>query len=412
MYKNIFKKRLLPALLCVFMGFSFINSYAWGFFGVKKSEPRGCFGTVFNTLRKYPKTSVFLGGLGAWFATSWFKDLFDSNFGVKLPIVGGSEYNIALYYLDLLHPFDSRKHGKVESHLKKEFGLSKCNFVKPHMVTDQELRSVHTRRYLNSLTSSAIIQGIVGVPGVRLVPNWLLQRYLLNPMKLATGGTIEAAKLALKHGWAINLGGGYHHAKSDSGGGFCVYADIPIAVNQLWKENPDLRVMVVDLDAHQGNGHEMVFKDDARVSIFDMYNKDVYPCDEKAKKYIEFPVEVPIYVDGDAYIKILRKEIEDALNILEKDDRKPDLIIFNAGTDPLEGDRVGAMCVSARKMIERDEIMFQQARARKISILYLFSGGYTSESANVIGRSLTNILENYVGLQKNQLIKHVPKLFT
>ncbi len=105
-------------------------------------------------------------------------------------------------------------------------------------------------------------------------------------MRYATGGTIKGAELALDHGFAINLSGVYHHEKSEQGGGFCFYADIPLAIHKLRKRKPNLSVMIVDLDAHQGNGHESICADDPNVYIFDVYNKDVYLRDESAKKHI------------------------------------------------------------------------------------------------------------------------------
>jgi len=418
MLKNRIKNRVLPVLICVCMGFSVANSYAWG-----KNPKIGRIGKIASVIKKYPVflAAAGIASLGLFAGAALFGGLFKSSGStgvkgsgsevVKLPIVGGSEYNISLYGLERLHSFDSRKYGNVENYLKNQFGIHKNNLVKPRMVTNEELLSVHTQRYLNSLKNSATIAGIVGISCLRFVPNWFLQRYLLRPMKLATGGTVQAAQLALRYGWAINLGGGYHHAKGDSGGGFCVYADICIAVEKLWKKDPSLRIMVVDLDAHQGNGHEAIFASDSRVSIFDMYNADMYPWDEVAKEHIRFDVPLRSNIGGDDYIDRLKKEINSALDTLEEKDEEPNLIIYNAGTDPLSGDHIGRMNVSAEKMIERDEIVFKHAQERRIPIVYLFSGGYTKESANVIGRSLENILENYVDLAKNQNLEAVPRLF-
>jgi len=332
---------------------------------------------------------------------------------ITLPIVGGKEYDISFCCLEWLHPFDSKKYGKVKDYLIAEVGIDKDSFVKPRMVTEDELRLVHTQRYLASLKSSWTIYRITEIFLLFLVPNFILRKVILDPMKLATGGTIQAAKLALKHGWAINLGGGYHHAKSDviEDGGYCVYADIPIAAHVLWKTNPDLKIMVIDLDAHQGNGHESVFKKDKRVAIFDVYNEDIDPWDEEAKKYITFNVPVKSGITGKKYMEKLKKELNGALDQLEKQNKKPDLIIFNAGTDPLDSDSLGLMKVSDEKMVERDEFVFEQAKNRNIPILYLFSGGYSKKSTLVVCRSLENILGKFLEIKKGAKIEKVPALF-
>ncbi|MFC1842982.1 histone deacetylase [Candidatus Dependentiae bacterium] len=369
------KRRLISLALCLSIAFSASMTQPWfGFF--KKKKPQS-----------------------------------GSNRVEKLPIVGGREYDIKFFGLERLHPFDSAKYGKVERFLVNKLGISKNRFVKPRMVTDQELLTVHTQRYLDLLKKSSTVKEVTEVPGINWVPNFLLRRYILNPMKLATGGTIQAVQLALQHGWSINLGGGYHHAKTNEGGGFCFYADIPIAVKKLWLTNPNLRVMVIDLDAHQGNGHEQVFGNDHRVKIFDMYNRDAYPRDERAKRHITFDVPVDRGINGDRYIQILRQRLDSALNQLEQQKQKPDLIIFNAGTDPLDGDRLGGMRVSEEKMIERDDIVFEQAKRRRIPITYLFSGGYTSQSSRLIGRSLENVLRKHLRVRSGRRVNNVPKLF-
>ena len=321
--------------------------------------------------------------------------------GVVLPIVGGSEYDISLFGVERFHAFDAKKYGKVQKYLMKHVGLCKSDFTKPRIVTRQELLSVHTPVYLESLCSSGVIANIVELNLVRWVPNVVLRWRLLGPMKLATGGTIQAAKLALKYGWAINLGGGYHHAKHDQGDGFCVYADICIAIEQLWKDNPDLRVMIVDLDAHQGSGYQNYFAHNKKITTFDIYNDDRCPLRwEKERKYIRFNFPVNDGIGGEVYLQLLTIELPKALDILEKEDGKPDLIIFNAGTDSLEGDPLGFMDISAKSMIERDEFVFDQAKLRKIPIVYLFAGGYALQSADVIGRSLANILNKFMGIKK------------
>ncbi len=227
-----------------------------------------------------------------------------------------------------------------------------------------------------------------------IVPNPILQKNVLVPKKYATGGTILGCELALEHGWAINLSGGYHHAKADSGGGFCFFADVPIAVKKLWEKRPDLPVMIIDLDAHQGNGNAAIFKDDKRVSIFDVFNGHIYPGDYEAAQYVEYNHPVKMYIGDGEYLGLLKMELPAAI-----DESAPKLVIYNAGTDVLKGDMLGGMSITADGIIARDELVFKCALERKIPILMLLSGGYTRKSAKIIGRSIENILINVLGIR-------------
>jgi histone deacetylase 11 len=128
--------------------------------------------------------------------------------------------------------------------------------------------------YLILLNYSIYISKCVELP-ICLMPSEILRYRLLNPMLKATQGSIEGACMALEHGWAINLSGGYHHATKSSGGGFCIYPDITLTIHHLKKRhfNRVNKIMIIDLDAHQGNGHERDFLNDENVFILDCYNK-------------------------------------------------------------------------------------------------------------------------------------------
>jgi len=309
----------------------------------------------------------------------------------KLPIIFSKRYDITLMGLQKLHPFDSEKYGKVYRHLLDNLGGG--IFHIPERVSDADLLAVHTERYLTSLHQSRNVAAIAEMGLLSLAPNFLLQSRLLNPMRYATGGTILGGELALEHGWAINLSGGYHHAKRDSGGGFCYFADIPIAAHRLWEQNPDLSIMVIDLDAHQGNGHEAIFKDDSRVHILDVYNEEIYPNDIEAKQYIDFHYPLRSHIKDADYLSLIETEIAKALA-----QAKPELIIYNAGTDIFIEDPLGQMNISKAGVIKRDEIVFRLAFERNIPIVMVLSGGYTRNSTALIGESVVNILTNLVSV--------------
>jgi len=308
----------------------------------------------------------------------------------KIPIIYSDNYNITLFGIQKLHSFDSEKYGKIAKYLMDNLKISKEQFYSPKKITDNELLKVHTQRYLNSLKNSATIANIGEIGLLKIIPNFILQQRLLEPMRYGTGGTILGAKLALEKGWAINLSGGYHHTKSDTSGGFGFYADVPLAINIIWENNPNLRVLIIDLDAHQGNGNESILKDDPRIFILDMYNEDNYPRDNEVKKYIDFNIPIK-NIDTQNYISIINKEIPIAIK-----ESSPDLIIYNAGTDIYTKDPIGKINVSREGIIQRDEIVFRNAISNNIPILMVLSGGYSSESANIIGESIKNIISNVV----------------
>ncbi|RKY47379.1 MAG: histone deacetylase [Candidatus Neomarinimicrobiota bacterium] len=304
----------------------------------------------------------------------------------KVPIIYSPKYNIILFGIQKLHPFDTEKYKKVYKCLRHNVGIKKDQFYTPEKVSDEDLKLVHTDRYLKSLNNSKVIAQIAEVPILKFIPNILLRKRLLIPMKYGTGGTILGTELALKYGWAINLSGGYHHAKSNSGGGFSFYADIPIAIYKLWQKDPTLKVMIIDLDAHQGNGYESVLKNDDRIVIVDVYNCQIYPRDYEAKQYITYDFPIVSYTKDDEYLSII-DSIRKIISI-----EKPNLIIYNAGTDIDENDPLGRLKISEEGTIKRDEIVFESAKENNVPILMLLSGGYSKQSAIIISKSIENIL--------------------
>lgn len=140
------------------------------------------------------------------------------------------------------------------------------------------------------------------------------------------------------------------------------------------------------MDAHQGNGHERDLANDPDKFILDMYNKEIYPHDTPAKRAIDLAVEVRSGIDDAEYMQRLQAALRDALSRF-----RPDLIIYNAGTDCLDGDPLGCMCVSEQGVIDRDEAVFAMALQQSIPIVMLLSGGYQKSNAEVIAKSIRNL---------------------
>lgn len=179
---------------------------------------------------------------------------------------------------------------------------------------------------------------------------------VLEPMQLATQGSVDAMCLALKHKWAINLAGGYHHASCDRGGGFCIYPDITFIVNYARKWHGIKRILIIDLDAHQGNGHERDMMKDKDVHIIDGYNPYIYPGDYYAEQGIKTKIEFTHLDDDVSYINKLKTHIPPVYQEFQ-----PELVIYNAGTDCMVHDPLGQLRVSPSGIIARDELMFEYA---------------------------------------------------
>ncbi|XP_071810097.1 histone deacetylase 11-like isoform X1 [Asterias amurensis] len=314
------------------------------------------------------------------------------------PIVYSPDYNIGFLGLEKLHPFDSGKWGKVFNHLKEAGMINDETIVRPLEATEDDLLVAHTKKYLDSLREniavaipewSVTVASITEIPPVALLPNVVVQKKVLKPLRIQAGGTILAGKLAVERGWAINIGGGFHHCSSERGGGFCAYADITLAIKFLLELGLATKVMIVDLDAHQGNGHERDFMNmQETVYILDMFNRNIYPHDGFAKRGIRKKVELDLYTENGPFLRAVEKHLKQAL-----EEFLPDLIVYNAGTDILEGDPLGALSITPEGIEQRDQLVFEIARKRSkpIPILMVTSGGYQRNNARIIADSILNL---------------------
>ncbi|GIY16752.1 hypothetical protein CDAR_558031 [Caerostris darwini] len=304
----------------------------------------------------------------------------------QIPIIYSPNYNIRFLGLQKLHPFDSEKWDKVFNLLIGAGIITKNTSVEPVEAKDEVLQVVHPESYLNKLKWSAYVARVTEVPFLFALPNALVQQRVLRPFRYQTGGTILAGKLAMERGWAINIGGGFHHCSKDDGGGFCAYADITLCIRYLFNNYPSVeKVLIVDLDAHQGNGHERDFLLENRVYIVDAYNREIYPQDEYAKGAIKKKVELDDSVEDAEYL-VRSISVNEAI-----EEFGPQFMFYNAGTDILKGDPLGGLQITAQAIIDRDELIFKAARRNKIPIVFVTSGGYQKCTAKIIADSIVNL---------------------
>jgi histone deacetylase 11 len=217
-------------------------------------------------------------------------------------------------------------------------------------------------------------------------------------MRWAVGGSLVAAREALACGVAVNLSGGYHHAKPDSGEGFCVFNDIAYLIHGMRREGrlaAEDRVAYIDLDAHQGNGVCHHFRTDRHVFVYDAFNPHIYPSyDQEARVRIDCAVPLPANCTGTEYLRLLDRSLPGFLDSIGQNARIG-LAVYNAGTDVFEGDALGGLRVSASDVVARDLYVFEQLRARGIPVVMLLSGGYSRDSYRLVANTVVELLRRY-----------------
>jgi histone deacetylase 11 len=328
---------------------------------------------------------------------------------IRYPIVYHENYNIgcsgfAGTILRKIHPFDGTKYRRIAENIAQELHMDPATqWYQPQTpVTTQEKLLVHTPEYLASLSKSSTISEAIDCGQLLAwLPNSMLQKLILRPMEWATSGTILAVHLALEHGWAINLGGGYHHAAPSKGEGGCIFSDVSIALQVLWQKQPNIKVLIIDLDAHQGNGFENAVSNDPRVLYFDVFNPHAGLADSEiiatSRNIIAEPLDggrLSSTLWGITFPDVLvehcvNRNVTDA----EYFGRQPDLIVYNAGSDINSNDPWGCMNVSEQGIIDRDSYIFAQAASHKIPICMVLSGSYFPRSAEVISQSIVQVVK-------------------
>lgn len=317
-------------------------------------------------------------------------------------VVYSPHYDMGLFGFERLHPFDVRKFGKAFAVLRERFGPRLDEWCIPvdRPVTYEELKLVHSREYLASLRDSKSLAQIFEVPAAAMLPAMLIDRGILTPMRWACRGSVLAARAAIEHGVAVNLGGGFHHASRERGEGFCVYSDFALIQHQFrtGDQSPFDVITYIDTDAHQGNGVcHVVPQKDHRHRLFDVFNGEIYPQqDVAARERIDHAIPLPCFTSGGDYLRRLKDELPEFLDApLPKSLNIEGIAIYNAGTDVLDGDEVGLLSLSPDDVVERDLFVIGELRRRNIPVVMLLSGGYSPQSYRVIAESVTTILERW-----------------
>lgn len=315
---------------------------------------------------------------------------------IEPKVVFSPQYDLHFFGLERVHPFDGRKFGRAWRELALSFPeLRRWTLAPEAPVSEADLLAVHTAAYVRKdLQSPTYVAGALEIPLLRLIGSRLLDTRVLTPMRWATMGTCLAAEYALTGSIAINLGGGFHHASQDRGEGFCIFADIAVAVARLrrmGKLTPEDKLLIVDVDAHQGNGNERVFYDNPSVSILDMYNKDIYPGDRWARRRIDYDIPVPSGIRDEEYLRALDSNLSRALSELGS----ISLAFVIAGTDVYEGDQLGRLQLSADGVLARDKLVFHRLVEANVPWVMLLGGGYSKESYHLVAQSVGYALRTW-----------------
>ena len=260
------------------------------------------------------------------------------------------------------------KYGKLRDLVSQLDGVQLENAP---AITDTQILYAHDPSYLIKVLHGALStkeQQEIGFP-------WSPQ--MVERSRRSAGATLAAAQFALVEGVAANLAGGTHHAYRDKGSGFCVFNDSAIAARALQKEiNPNLKVAILDLDVHQGNGTASILRNDTSIFTVSIHGENNFPF---SKEVSDLDIGLPDETGDEPYLYALHQGLE----VLDKR-FKPDLIIYLAGADPHEGDRLGKLSLSKEGMRQRDACVFQYGLDHQIPIAFSMAGGYGKEIQSTV----------------------------
>src|SRR5450432_1938062 len=260
------------------------------------------------------------------------------------------------------HVFPSKKFKWLHDRLINTGFAEASDFTAPEPAADDDVLLVHSREWVAKLRSGTLsYQDILQLE----IP---YSRQMVEAFWLAAGGTILAARLALKAGVGFNIGGGFHHAFPEHGEGFCAINDIAIAVRRLQHDGAIKRAMVVDCDVHHGNGTAAIFSGDTSVFTLSIHQYNNYPS---VKPLSSLDIHLADGIGDAEYIHRLSNGYRAALTMFQ-----PDLVLYAAGADPFFEDQLGGLSLTFDGLRERDRLVIWTALSHKIPVAIVLAGGY------------------------------------
>ena len=275
---------------------------------------------------------------------------------MELPVVNHKDY---VAKIDDDHKFPIKKFGELANYLLKEKVITK--FHEPNPCSFETLKEAHSEKYILDIQNKTLDE-----KGIKKI-GFPLNDSVVRRSFVATGGTVLATKLAINYGIACNTAGGSHHANFDGGAGYCVFNDVAVAAKYLLNKGFANRILIVDLDVHQGNGNSDIFKEDRHVFTFSMHSKSNYPA---KKSESDLDVELKDNMEDKEYLDILK------FNLNNLNEENFDFIFYIAGVDIHHEDRLGKLKITDEGIKLRDQIVIDNFFSKRIPICGVLGGGY------------------------------------
>lgn len=268
------------------------------------------------------------------------------------------------------HRFPMLKYELLPEQLLLENVVSENDFFPPEIVDRKHIEGIHQTEYIDKLFSLSLNRQEIRRIGFPLSPN-LIEREL----RIAQG-SIDAANAALRRGIGFNIAGGTHHAGTDWGEGFCLLNDQAIAAGYLLRETGIRKILIIDLDVHQGNGTADIFKDNPSVFTFSMHGQNNFPF---KKEKSDWDIGLPDGISGAEYLSILAGSLEQLFSLV-----RPQFVFFQAGVDVLSSDKMGKLKLSIEDCRQRDIMIFEFCRQHHLPVQVSMGGGYSPHIKNII----------------------------
>ena len=281
-----------------------------------------------------------------------------------------ANHSIYTHPLPKGHRFPMLKYELLPQQLLHEGTCTETNFFKPEVPEDSHILKVHTEEYFNDLKHLTLD------PRAARKTGFPLSDILVKREVMIADGTMKASEFALKNGIAMNIAGGTHHAYTDHGEGFCLLNDQAIAARYLQEKGLAHKILVVDLDVHQGNGTAEIFKNDHSVFTFSMHGKSNYPF---KKEQSDLDIALENDCDDATYLSILKKTLPKLIKA-----EKPDFIYYLCGVDVIASDKLGKLALTIEGCKERDRFVLQSCRDLNLPIMCSMGGGYSPEIKTII----------------------------
>ena len=275
-----------------------------------------------------------------------------------------------IYPLEENHRFPMIKYELIPEQLVRESTCSENNFFNPEKVDDDIVLFTHQKEYFERFKSLHLSKKEIREIG------FPLSKELVDRELQIADGTIKGVHYSIEHGISMNIAGGTHHAFYDRGEAFCMLNDQAIAANYLINKGLSKRILIIDLDVHQGNGTASLFRSNNNVFTLSFHGKKNYPF---RKEKSDLDIEFDDNTNDEKYLKILKETIPKVM-----DEFKPDFIFYLSGVDVLENDKLGRLSLSINGCKERDRFILDICKRDSIPIQVSMGGGYSTVLKNII----------------------------